>query len=201
MPNDAWAEYRERSDDELLHLASERTSLTAPAAAALDAELSRRHLTESDLAKHQQSVKRTERKEARRRRRKAFGIPTDPGDWLEVAWAAGVISVISIMYLALPSRFHMRSDWQEAAFLMIFVSAFVGVAARTWWREVAFWISLAVSSAIHLVVVHAWILRVTILSRNEGKLAVLSGFGLFFAVYGFSCLLRRNFYGEETRGN
>ncbi len=47
MLNDFSTEYSERSDDELLLLASDRASLTTEAAAALDAELRRRNLTES----------------------------------------------------------------------------------------------------------------------------------------------------------
>jgi hypothetical protein len=66
MPNDFSAEYSERSDDELLHLASERHSLTAEATAALDAELRRRNLTESDRLEHQRFVKRHEQREARK---------------------------------------------------------------------------------------------------------------------------------------
>ena len=50
------AEYSERSDDELLQLASDRSSLTNEAAAVLDDELRRRSLIESDRAKHQQFV-------------------------------------------------------------------------------------------------------------------------------------------------
>jgi len=42
------AEYSERSDDELLRLASDRSSLTNEAAAALDDELRRRNLTAPD---------------------------------------------------------------------------------------------------------------------------------------------------------
>jgi hypothetical protein len=57
----------------------------------------------------------------------------------------------------------------------------------------------AVSSAIHMFIVHAWIQRIGNLSRGSGKLAILLGCVLFFAVYGFVWLLRRNFYGEETR--
>jgi hypothetical protein len=48
MLNDFSTEYSERSHDELLQLASERHSLTTEAASALDAELRRRNLTESD---------------------------------------------------------------------------------------------------------------------------------------------------------
>ena len=71
MANDFSTGYSERSDDEVLLLASDRASLTTEAAVALDAELRRRNLTESDQAKYQQFVKRNEQREAKRRRRRA----------------------------------------------------------------------------------------------------------------------------------
>lgn len=68
------AEYSERSDDELLLLASDRDSLTGEAATALDAELRRRNLTRSDLARYQRFVKHNEQREASRQRRRAWEI-------------------------------------------------------------------------------------------------------------------------------
>ena len=68
------AEYSHRSDDELLHLASQRHTLTPEAAAALDAELRLRKLTESDRLEHQKFVRRQERHEGRRRRWKIPGF-------------------------------------------------------------------------------------------------------------------------------
>ena len=70
-------EYSERSDDEILRLASDRDSLAEEAATALDAELRRRNLTRADQVKYQQFVqfvKRNEQREARRRRRSAWEI-------------------------------------------------------------------------------------------------------------------------------
>jgi hypothetical protein len=58
--------------------------------------------------------------------------------------------------------------------------------------------SLLLSSAIHIFVVHAWIQRVGHLSRGQGKLAIFLGLVQFFVVYGFVSLLRRNFYGTEA---
>lgn len=68
------AEYSERSDDELLLLASDQDSLTGEAAVALVAELRRRNLTQSDQAKYQQFVKRNEQREATRQRRRMWEI-------------------------------------------------------------------------------------------------------------------------------
>ena len=62
MLTDFTTEYSPRSDDELLHLATQRHSLTTEAATALDAELRRRNLTESDRVEQQKFVKRQERR-------------------------------------------------------------------------------------------------------------------------------------------
>jgi hypothetical protein len=199
MLNDFSTEYSERSDDELLLLVSDRASLTTEAAAALDAELSRRNLTQLDQVKQQQFVKRNEQRVAKKRRRKIFGTRRDRGGWLDLLWAILAMALISYTYLALPSRYHMKPDWQEAAVNMMFASVFIAVVGRSWSRRIGFWMSLILSSGIHLFVVHAWIQRVGNLSRGQGKLAILLGFVLFVAVYGFFCLLRRNFYGTEAR--
>ncbi len=201
MLNDFSAEYFERTDDELLLLASDRDSLTTEAANALDAELCRRNLTESDQAKHQQFVKRNEQRDEKRRRRKIFGTRRDRRSWVDLFWALVAIALISFTYLALPNRYHMKPDWQEAAVDVMFASVFIAVASSFWWRKITFWMSLAVSSAIHLVVVHAWIQRVGNLSRGRGKLAVFLGFVLFFAVFASVRVLRRNFYGEQAHNN
>jgi len=190
------AEYAERSDDELLELASDPSSLTSEAAAALDEELHRRNLTASDRAKHQQFVSRKKRRETTRRRRKMLGARRDVSTWVDVFWTLLAIALISSAYVALPNRYHMKPDWQEAALHVMFVSVFIAVIGRSLWRKLAFWMSLILSSAIHMVVVHAWIQRVGDLSRGQGKLAILLGLVLFFVIYGFIWLLRRNFYGD-----
>jgi hypothetical protein len=198
MLNDFSADYTERSDDELLLLASDRASLTTEATVALDAELRRRSLTESDQLKYQQFVARNEQREARRRRKKIFGTRTDRRSWVDLFWGMLVVALISSAYIALPSRYHMKPDWQEAAVHVMFASVFIAVFSSSWWRKVSFWMSLVLSSAIHVVAVHAWVHRVGNLGRGQGKLAILLGFVLFFAVYGLVWVLQRNFYGEEA---
>jgi hypothetical protein len=116
-------------------------------------------------------------------------------------WTVVAMVVISFTYLALPSRYHMKPDWQEAAVDVMFASVFIAVAGSVLWRKISFWMSLAISSAIHLVVAHAWIQRGGNFSRGWGKLAVLLGFVLFFAVYAFVLVLQRKFYGEESQRN
>src|SRR5258708_5550077 len=142
MLSDFSVDYSERSDDELLLLGTNRASLTTEAAVALDAELRRRNLKESDQLKYQQFVQRNEQREARRRRKKIFGTRTDRRSWVELFWGLLVIALISFTYLALPSRYHMKPDWQEAAVHVMFASVFIAVLSSSWRRKIGFWMSL-----------------------------------------------------------
>lgn len=196
MLTDFSTEYSQRSDDELLHLATQRHSLTTEAATALDAELRRRSLTESDRVEHQKFEKRQERREFRGRRRKIFG--KRQFSWLELLSAFGAMGVIAWAYFSLPKQYHLKPDWEEAAVCVVIASVFVIVGWRSLWRNITFWIVLILSASIQLAVVHAWVQRTGQLNRNAGKLATLFGFVLFFAIYGGVKLLRRNFYGEGS---
>jgi hypothetical protein len=192
------AVYSERNDDELLQLASDRSSLTNEAATALDDELRRRNLTESDRAKQQQFVMHNERREARRRQRRIFGSWRDRRSWTDLFWALLAMVLISFTYLALPTRYHLKPDWQDSAVVVMIPSVFIGVGGSLLWRKAAFWTSLFMSSGIHLVVVHLWIRKIGKLSHNQGELAVVLGFVLFFAVYGFVWRLRPSLYGQDA---
>jgi len=143
-------------------------------------------------------VRRQEQREARRHRRKTFATLKDQLSWLDMLGALAAMVQISVTYLALPSRYHMKPDWQGAAVCMMIASVVIAASRSIFWRRIAFWMSLGISSAIHLVIVHAWTRRVPDLGRRQGQLATLLGFVLFFAVYGFVRLLQRNFYGKET---
>ena len=189
-------EYSQRSDDELLHLATQRHSLTTEAATALDAELRRRNLAESDRVEHQKFVKRQERREVRGRHRKIFG--KRQFSWLELLSAFGAMAVIACVYLALPKRYHLKPDWEEAAVCVMIASVIVTAGWRSLWRDIAFWMSLVFSSIIQLAVAHAWVQRAGELSRGAGKLATVFGLVLFFVIYGCIRLLRRNLYGEGS---
>lgn len=196
MSLDFSTEYLQRSDDELLHLATQRHSLTTEAVAALDAELRRRNLTESDRIEHQKFAKRQERREHKGRRRKILG--KRQFSWLELLSAFAAMGMIAWAYLALPQRYHLKADWEEAAVCSMIVSILVVVGWRPLWRDAAFWVALVVSCAIQLAVAHAWVERVGRLTRGTGKLAALLGFALFVAIYKGIKLLGRSLYGEES---
>jgi energy-converting hydrogenase Eha subunit A len=157
MLTDFSIEYSQRSDDELLHLATQRHSLTMEAAAALDAELHRRNLPESDRVEHQEFAKRQERRELRARRRKIFG--KRQFSWVELLSAFVAMAVIASAYLALPTRYHMKPDWEETAVCVMIPVVVVAVGWRSLWRDITFWIALILSSAIQLAIVHAWVQR------------------------------------------
>jgi hypothetical protein len=189
-------EYFQRSDDELLHLATERHSLTPEAAAALDAELRRRNLTESDRVEHQKFVKRQQRREGRSRRRWKIPGFKDRLTWREILGAFAAMGLIAGTYLALPSRYHLRPDWEQAAVIVMIASVMVVFAASAL-RKIAFWVSLGISSAIHLFVVHSLTRRIPTLSRGAGKGAVVLGFVLFLVVYGVVRFFQRMLYGKK----
>jgi hypothetical protein len=200
MDKDFPLEYSKRSDDELLRLATERASLTARADAALTDELRRRNLKESDQAKHQRSVRRHDQLESKKRRRRIFGRLTDGRAWIDVLLALLVIFLISAAYRQLPSQYHFKPDWEEAAANVMWPSVIIAVCGFSW-RTITFWVSLAVSSCIHLVVVHAWIRQVGTLSLIQSKQAFSLGFVLFLVLYFLFWVLRQKFFREEARDN
>lgn len=189
-------EYAQRSDDELLELATQRHSLTQEAVSALDAELRRRNLTESDRVEHRKFLKRQERREHRVHRRKLFG--KRQFSWRELLSGFVALGVIAWAYFSLPKPYRLKPDWEEAAVCVVIASVFVIVGWRSLWRNITYWIALILSASIQLAVVHAWVQRAGRLNRSAGKLATLFGFVLFFAIYGCFRLLRRNFYGDGS---
>jgi hypothetical protein len=201
MLTDFCTEYSQRSEDELLHLASDRHSLTTEAAAALDAELRRRNLTESDRVELQKFVKRQGRREGSRRRLKIYGLK-DRWTWPDILGAFAAMAVILFIYVVLPSRYHLNPDWEEPAVLVMITSVVIASASRSeLWGNFTFWMSLVMSSTIHLVVVHAWTQRVGNLSRAAAKSACILGLVLWVAVYGLVRLAQRMFRSEEGKAN
>ena len=194
MLTDFSTEYSERSDDELLHLASQRHYLTTEAAAALDAELRRRNLTESDRVEHQKFAKRQERREGRTRRWKIPGLKNQLS-WRDILEAFGTMALISFTYVVLPRRYHLNPDWLEAAAIVMITSVMIVFWAISW-RKIAFWMSLGISSAIQLLVAHA--LTRGDFNRASGRAAMFLGLALFLGVYAIIGFLRRKLYGEEA---
>jgi len=198
MPGDFSAEYSRQSDDELLDLASHRQSLLAEASAALDAELRRRNLTEADRVEHQRLVRRYEQRESRQHRRKPIEPLKYQMSGRDMLWAFSLIALICFTYIALPVRYHLKPEWQEAGFIVMLATIILIFATRqVFWRKSTFWISIAISSGLHLATVHAWTRWVGDLSRGEGKAATFLGLLLFLVIYWIVRLLRRVLNTEE----
>lgn len=197
MPNAFFAGYSECSDDELLHLATQRHSLTTEAQAALDAELRRRNLTESDRIEHQKFARRQERRENRTTRRWRIPGLKNRMSWRDILEAFGTMAVISFVYVVIPRRYHLNPDWLEAAVMVMITSVLIAFWAISW-RKIAFWVSLGISSTIQLLVVHVWTRRTPDLSRAGGRAAIFIGLVAFLIVYAIVRFLQRTLYGKEA---
>ncbi len=199
-------QYEKLNDDELLRVASDRSSLTDEAKAALDAEMRGRNLTAADIKTLTRFVKKSEWREARTRRNLVgTRVPRRSGVEVLVGLFSMAVSISLILYgyFALPARYRFPDDWQEAAGYAMFNFVLLAVwFFRDWGRKSGFWISLLISSTAQAFIVHAWIVRVGIdmfwKYRGYGKAAVLLGLILFFVVYGGGTLLRWKFYGEQN---
>jgi hypothetical protein len=191
-------DYSQRSDDELLRLASDRASLTPEAGAALEAELRRRNLTNADQAEYQRRVKRYKRWEAKTQIRLILDTPRYRRELIRVFFAVVVMVLILEAYLGLPNRYQMNPDREEAAAYMMLASVLVAVSSNSRWRKIVFWMLLVISSSIHVVIIHAWIQRMGSLSLRQGALAILLGLVQFYTFNALVWLLRRKFYGVQA---
>ena len=141
-------------------------------------------------------MKRQERREGRRHRRKIPGLKSQM-KWRDILAAFATMALVGFVYFELPSRYHLKPDWQDAAVIVMITSVVIVFAASAW-RTATFWASLAISSAIHLFVVHTWTRRIPNLSRSQGKGAAFLGFVLFLIVYGIVRFFQRMLYGTEA---
>jgi hypothetical protein len=149
---------------------------------------------------HQRFVKRQEQREARKHRRKPLGPFKYQLSWRDLLWAFGAIALISVTYFVLPRRYHVKSEWQDAAFIVMMTSVLIAIGCRSiFWRKFTFWASLIISSSIQLVIVHTWTQRRGEFSRSLGRGAAFLGILLFLVVYGLWRLLQRMFHGEEDQ--
>ncbi len=167
MLSDHSSQYAELTDDELLHLASDRKSLTDEAVVALDTELRRRNLNQSDQREHLRFAHRMEQREFRTRRRKIFG--KRQFSWRELLSYFAAVGLIFFVYFELPSRYRLKPEWQDAAVGTMLASVMIVVGWRSLWHDIAYWIALILSSFAQLIVVHACTVRVGELSRGAAK--------------------------------
>lgn len=140
--------------------------------------------------KHDNFVKRNEKRERTRRNRNSRQSLVETA--VMGFWTVVGISLISIVYLALPARYHFPDQWEEAAKYVMFSSVFLIASGSEWRRKKGFWILWAISSTAHLVIVHGWIVRFGTLvgrGRRSDEWAILLGPVLFLVVCGFGFFL------------
>jgi len=205
METDFSSQYAHLSDDELLEVASDQPSLTDHAKSALNAEMSKRRLTLTDVQEHQRLVERGRRKETRRRNRKLFGSRQDRQTKIQAVvsffWLALAMAAVTIVYLSLSSRYRLSASWEETALFVMLGSGTILVAGSSLWRKARFWLSLVISSTCHALLVHTWIVRAGSLVEKDlvyGEMAILAGPLLFAAVYGAAYQIRRRLYADAA---
>jgi hypothetical protein len=194
-------EYGRFSEDQLLHLAADRSALRGEASAALDAEMRSRGLSADDVSEYQHRLKREEQREKRRRNKKIFGSKRDRKSWVEqweaAFWSVVIIALISMAYLALPSQYRFSPAWQQTAFNVLFGSVFLVVFSKEWRTKSWFWISLFVSCAAQAWIVQEWIVRsggtLDRKSRGDQELAVSLGVIIFLVIVGCGAVVRHKF--------
>jgi hypothetical protein len=129
-----------------------------------------------------------------------FKYRLSPTDLLQ---AFSVIGLVLLIYMLLPyfeisRRYHMNSGWLDATLLVTIPMVIIVVATRTvFLRDSVFWMSLVISSAMQLLVLHAWSQRFQGFRHGAGKLASLFGFVLFYAIYRLVRFLQKHFNGEQ----
>ena len=208
MSTSLQSQYEKLADDQLLHLATDRSSLTDEAALALDAELRNRGLTAETLSKYQHRLKREEQREERKRNKKIFGSKRDRQlsieNWVGLFWSVVIMALISMAYLALPTRYRFTPTWQETAFYVMIPSACLIVFSREWRNKLWFWIALLVSSAAQAWIVHRWVVRSggTLDGKGRGyqQSALLFGWILFFVIVGCGAFVRHKLRATTVEG-
>jgi len=160
--------YAGLGDDELLLIAASRADLVPEAALAMDSELARRGLSYQEACAKKREVARLEIKEARRH------DPSRKGSKYFVVRANGwmlLLLVLGQSLLALALVFlHLVPEVWEFPILTVYMGAVIAVSVvQPWLRQTAsFWISLAVSCAVQLLV-GCWI-SVHLAPQTRGEL-------------------------------
>jgi hypothetical protein len=144
------AEYRKKTDEEILRLALDRDQLTPEGVSALTDELARRKITVERLKAFSKEENRQRRKEAfRSKRRRARA--TDRWSLRIQVGAAYAIGLL--LYLLLP--FKIPKEWQDAAFVTFLCTVGIGFSFREFWKRLSFWVSLAIAAVAQLSVIKA----------------------------------------------
>ena len=168
------------SDDELLHIAGDRSDLREEAILALDAEMARRGLTYEQARAKKIEETREDIEEARdykqRRKSSKYFVAQISLRWFFV----GLLGALLLMFLTIRPH-HRVYAWSEPILVVYTGSLLACLAVQPWVRRTAsFWFSLAIACIPQFMVTHWLTVYHPAQSRGEGKgewfLSILSGY-------------------------
>lgn len=176
------AQYRNKTDEELLRLARDREQLTPEAGFALTDELARRKIAVERLEAFSKDEERQGRKDtfrSKRRRTRAGG-----GLWVRFQLAAAYAFGL-LVYHFLP--FKIPKEWEDAALVTFLCTVGIGFMFHDYWRRLSYWMSLATAAVAQLLVI-----KVLNPGAHWFKAAsILTGLAVGFLVWGAVFLLLR----------
>ncbi len=176
-------EYRKKTDDDLLRLASYREQLTPEAASALTDELARRKIAAERFKAFSKQEERQGRKEAFRSKRQRTRTV---GRW---RWGIQLFAAYAIGFLVyhlLP--FKIPKEWEDAAVVTFLCTVAIGFMFQEFWNRLSFWVSLAVAALAQL-----WVIKVLnpYAHWHYKKASIVTGFAVGLLVWGAMFLLLR----------
>jgi hypothetical protein len=190
------ANYARLNDDELLAIAASRADLVEEAAFAMDSEMARRGLSYQEARTKKREAARLKFREATRhhsaRKRSKYFVAKMNG-WMLLLLAVGVpLLVFALMF------FHLVPKEWYFPILGACIGGVVGVSAvQPWLRQtVSFWISLAVSCIVQLIVGYWIAAHLAPQTRGELKgaavLAIVPGYAVGILLFLFLQKLELN---------
>ena len=182
------AEYRKKTDEEIMRLALDREQLTPEGVSTLTDELARRKITVEQLKAFSKEENRQRRKDAFRSKRRGERA-TDRWSLRIQVIAAYAIGLL--LYALLP--FKVPKEWEDAAFVTFLCTVGIGFTFREYWNRLSFWVSLTIAAVAQLSVVKALNPRVYWHYKNA---SFVTGFVVGFLVWGVMFLLLRHVWQD-----
>jgi len=193
------AEYRKKTDEEILRLALDREQLTPEGESALTDELARRKITVERVKAFRKEEDRQRRKEtSRSQRRRARAVDR----WSLRIQVLAAYAIGLLLYVLLP--FKIPKEWGDAALVTFLCTVGIGFTFHEFWKRLSFWVSLAIAAVAQLSVIKA--LNPGAHWHYEGA-SIVTGFAVGFFVWGAMFLLLRHVWqdsdthSDERHGN
>jgi hypothetical protein len=145
-------QYARLNEEELLHIAGERKELCEEAAFALDAEMSRRGLTQKEARAKKRDELRLDINEAKqhRPRKSKYFVAQISLRWFFI----GIVGLMLLLF-ALPRTRGVLDDWSEPIAVMYTGALLACLSVQPWVRQAwSFWLAVAISCVPEFFVSH-----------------------------------------------